>query len=635
MSEKKPTLREYLDEKLKSNSLKAPDRNPLIAPQADLAKKVKALLNQYETKKLGKIDSPWNKYGAGHSIGDLLFGQSPELLDDISYGLNPFTSGGKYGRLPIPDKRLLDIPVPTPSTGGLGVIKNKGGNWLTGSVENALKGLKHNAGMVGITPQEYRRDVLNGRINHTPEEHADAVSRLSGDLAEPLAINDWIDNTLTKYVKNRMATPDDEVRKLADQGILHVSPENLGSAINPTVVRRYRETFGFNPHGTETNTNSLSDLWEDSADGSLIPSRAGFLASEHIIGGPKNGTYPNLETDPWLAKIDPNEPVYRIPRDSQPEYNLGFSHLIDELLNAANPDSGLPMNLRMKPEGFKGLSMEEAVRKVHGINKFRAEQAKKVNERFAQAEGIPVYKDYGDGTRLLEYRLPEQLDKLPNEIKIEGDINNGFKYVYPDGRKSPPFDTKEEVISAAMSGPAQKHVLDSWLKQEGDTMGHCVGGYCDAVTSGRSRILSLRDKEGKSRATIELRPEKKIKSPFDFFDKYHPEGYNNYKFTGDYEADARMLKEDPLWIKYQSDPDPISIYQIKGPGNRAPDPDVLPYLQDFVKSGNWSDVADLQNTGLERLSDYKDSVIKRAREAGLEGDYFTPNEIYQYLDPGN
>lgn len=80
------TLKEYLDEKLKANSLRAPDRNPLVAPQADLAKKVKALLNQYETKKLGKIDSPWNKYGADHSIGDLLFGQSPELLDDMSYG---------------------------------------------------------------------------------------------------------------------------------------------------------------------------------------------------------------------------------------------------------------------------------------------------------------------------------------------------------------------------------------------------------------------------------------------------------------------------------------------------------------------------------------------------------------------
>lgn len=631
MSEKKQSLREYLDEKLKSNSLKAPDRNPLIAPQADLAKKVKALLNQYETKKLGKIDSPWNKYGAGHSIGDLLFGQSPELLDDISYGLNPFTSGGKYGRLPIPDKRLLDVPVPTPATGGLGVIKNKGGNWLAGSVENALKGLKK-PGSFGARDAEELAAIINQPLN-------EARAFWQSEPRHP--INDWIDSTLTKYVKNRMATPDDEVRKLADQGILHVSPENLGSAIDPTVVRRLRETFGFNPHGTETNTNGLSDLWEDSADGSLIPSRAGFLASEHIIGGPKNGTYPNLETDPWLAKIDPNEPVYRIPIDSQPEYNLGFSHLIDELLNAANPDSGLPMNLRMKPEGFKGLSMEEAVRKVHGINQFRAEQAKKVNERFAQAEGIPVYKDYGDGTRLLEYKLPEQLDKLPNEIKIEGDINNGFKYVYPDGRKSPPFDTKEEAISAAMSGPAQKHVLDSWLKHEGDTMGHCVGGYCDKVTSGRSRILSLRDKEGKSRATIELRPEEKATDPSWLYRyKMSPERQKEiYKFwvTNDDNQRAwyNAIINSPEWQDYVNSPPEISISQIKGPGNRAPDPDVLSYLQDFVKSGNWSDVADLQNVGLERLSDYKDSVIKRAREAGLEGDYFTPNEIYQYLDPGN
>jgi hypothetical protein len=78
--------------------LRAPDRNPLIAPQADFAKMVKDFLNKYETKKLGKIDSPWNKYGAGNSFGDLLFGQSPELLDDKKgwHNLHWVTYGKMY-----------------------------------------------------------------------------------------------------------------------------------------------------------------------------------------------------------------------------------------------------------------------------------------------------------------------------------------------------------------------------------------------------------------------------------------------------------------------------------------------------------------------------------------------------------
>lgn len=613
------TLKEYLDEKLKANSLRAPDRNPLVAPQADLAKKIKALLNQYETKKLGKIDSPWNQYGAGHSIGDLLFGQSPELLDDISYGLNPFTSGGKYGRLPIPDKRLLDVPVPTPAAGGLGVIKNKGGNWLTGSVENALESMKkplvmtahHNATDDDIWAN--LPDTIIEELRSSPDAHGVAkkkypkewsAARMSID-PEKESVNSWIDSTLTKYVKNRMATPDDEVRKLADQGILHYEPPELSGFGH---VKNNRERNGFPIEGMAES--DLARNWETRTDWMATPDKAKDYLNDTILPG-------TLKENSWLSKVDPESPVHYYSGSD----DLGLPHLIDELLNAANPDSGLPMNLRIKPEGFNGLSMEEAVKKVHGINAFRAEQAKKVNERFAQAEGIPVYKDYGDGTRLLEYKLP---DELPKGIEVGRD--GGFKL------NQDYYETADEV---------KKKQLESWLKQEGDTMGHCVGGYCDAVTSGQSRILSLRDKDGKSRATIELRPEQKATDPsYVYRYKMSPERQKEIDKLWDPNNESQLdwykgVEASPEWRSYLEEPPSVSIVQIKGPGNRAPDPDVLPYLQDFVKSGNWSDVSDLQNTGLERLSDFRDSVVKRAREAGLEGDYFTPDEIYKYLDPDN
>lgn len=37
------------------------------------------------------------------------------------------------------------------------------------------------------------------------------------------------------------------------------------------------------------------------------------------------------------------------------------------------------------------------------------------------------------------------------------------------------------------------------------------------------------------------------------------------------------------------------IIQIKGKQNAKPKKDYIPYVQDFVKSGKWSDVGDLQN----------------------------------------
>ena len=517
------------------NYVRAPDRNPLIAPQADLAKTVKNFLNQYETKKLGKIDSPWNRYGSGHSFGDLLFGESPELLDDMSYGKNPFAVG-KTGRIPIPDKRLLDMPVPIPATGGLGVIKNKGGNWLTGSVENALKGLK--------------------RGNQTAIDDAgqyggfDAAVATANQKDHP--INSWIDNTLTKYVKNRMATPDDEVRKLADQGILHYEPRYTG------VMKDTRTSAGFPEEGMAQSP--LGHLWEDISDDKILSETKGVRSSR---------TDDFARVYPEFSKVADNAQIYQ-PYANRLD-NLGWEHLIDELLNAANPTSGLPMNLRMKPEGFKGLSMEEAVKKVHGINAFRAEQALKENARFAQAEGIPVYKDYGDGARLLEYKMGDDLPKgWSTTVGEEGRTI----YVDPDGKMT-------------LDDP-RRTVLDSWLKQEGDTMGHCVGGYCDAVTSGQSRILSLRDKKGKSRATIEL-------SPGDHRDSEH------LRSLWMEDPDTDMNFDEWLKSHYPADYEKglkERIVQIKGPGNRAPDPDVLPYLQDFVKSGNWSNVSDLNNVGL-------------------------------------
>ena len=172
----------------------------------------------------------------------------------------------------------------------------------------------------------------------------------------------------------------------------------------------------------------------------------------------------------------------------------------------------------------------------------------------------------------MEYRLPDDVpDEKLNQLRVT--------------------DGNDSFLPSKSEGPRAQ--LESWLKQEGDTMGHCVGGYCDAVTSGKSRILSLRDKKGKSRATIEL-------SPGDHRDSE----YLRYLWMEDPDTDLNFDE----WLKsyYPADYEngiKERIVQIKGPGNRPPDAEVLPYIQDFVKSGNWSDVSDLQNTGLYKQGD--------------------------------
>ena len=61
------------------------------------------------------------------------------------------------------------------------------------------------------------------------------------------------------------------------------------------------------------------------------------------------------------------------------------------------------------------------------------------------------------------------------------------------------------------SGEYTAHILDNAfdIREEGDSMHHCVGGYSDSVKRGTYLVLSIRDKEGLRSSTLGLRVAKK------------------------------------------------------------------------------------------------------------------------------
>ena len=61
------------------------------------------------------------------------------------------------------------------------------------------------------------------------------------------------------------------------------------------------------------------------------------------------------------------------------------------------------------------------------------------------------------------------------------------------------------------------------------------------------------------------------------------------------------------------------IVQIKGKGNAKPIDEYLPFVQDFVRSGKWSDVGDLQNSGLTKVGD---RFVSDAEAAALAERHF-------------
>lgn len=488
----------------------------------------------------------------------------------------------------IPTKIAMALKGAAPLIGGLGVIKNKGGNWLSGSVEGALSGLKR-AHRGGEDPADLIRQ-LNERIAENPNMTGGTravFDRSISELGGPAALNSFIDKQLTRYVKNEMATPEDPIRALAERGVLH-SPdiEQFGrNFVHPT-----------GEHYEKLAKNPLAQAWENASDNML-----------------RGSYHPN----PYRPG---EEMMVFSPKDNTVGVNLGFSHLTDELANALNPESGLPRHLLLDPKSMDRVSVPQAVERVAAINAWRAAQKAEADALRANNAATVLHKEY-----------PEKGMKWV-ELK-QGDLPEGWSEK-PDALTVPQiYDAAgERVTQVGTHKDPRRKALQDALKYEGDTMGHCVGGYCDDVASGRTKIYSLRDAKGQPHVTIEVEPS----SGFDYRN-LPPEIRHavNTRLGRDRTQQEFVQQEFPEHYARLAAMPTARIKQIKGKQNRAPNEEYLPFVQDFVKSGKWSDVGDLQNTGLQRAG-WAPDVLERMKAHGIEApEYGTADEINAALNALN
>jgi len=509
----------------------------------------------------------------------------------------------------------------------MGVIKQKGGNWLSGSVEDALRGLKRG----------------NPEMR---ERYARLGVALPPGSEGPTAVNSWIDKALTKYVKNDMATPEDPIRALAeawpakqetllaaqqakinklqakrdiadprsypgiDRDIAEANKEKdmiagqRGLHYDPVwapdgeFARRFADGLEHTPHpegpGSRLGKTKLAQDWEDLTDQHLDQYAARDIPQTTNFGKA------NRVDNPWLEKVPGETPVYGIPGDIPS--NLGFDHLIDELSNSINPESGLPRHLMFPADRLDKVSVPQAVQRVSDINAWRAAQKAEADQARANNAAVVLHKEYPDdpnGMKWVQLKAGEK--KLPEGYTLEYGPGNGGAYVTdPSGEVVARARSASEALTKVTQGP-----LADALKYEGDTMGHCVGGYCDDVASGRSNIFSLRDAKGQPHVTIETdKPLETSGTEEEFVDAVG-------RRPNDFEELDNWAQENGFEIPEEGIlPGLPRIVQIKGKGNAKPHDDYLPYVQDFVKSGQWSDVGDLQNSGLERIGPWKQELLK-------------------------
>ena len=504
-----------------------------------------------------------------------------------AYSTNLARAGikGTEGLAAMAERVLAEAPRSGSRAAQKGVIKMKGGNWLAGSVEDSLKPLKTNEDLVRIAREN---GVL---IDETA-------------LSSAQNLNNWVDKTLTKYVKNEMGTAEDPVRALAEKGVLHYEPQRYPA--DTLVANTKRVESGFPEWGM--GESDLARDYETMADLMIQPTEARNILGNYQGMGPLRKSRDGelfLQNNPGLLKVPP-ETLFNDIAQSGLAQDLGFDHLIDELRNATNPASGLPANLLLKPEALSRVTVPQAVERVAKINAWREAQKVEANQALANNAATQLVKEYPEqGYKWVELKAPEMQEGWVPPERYE------IRKPTPSAESLAIFDKeKGQYVTSGLASEEQaiKHLyqmntkqsLEDALKYEGDTMGHCVGGYCPDVLEGRSRIYSLRDAKGQPHVTVEVKPNKHLEYN-DWFQKQSEEMQNRIaqRRVEDKNYD---ISETPEYLADRA-AQPPRIVQIKGKGNKKPNDEYLPFVQDFVKGGQWSDVGDLGNTGLIDIQD--------------------------------
>jgi len=563
---------------------------PERSPQAAAAARALKAVHNFASRPFGYNNPP------GELLSELIgLPDVANTLERIGYG-EPLTTGKGMTTKPREDvlNAAMTVGPLAQMTKGMpigAVIKPAGGNWLTGDVEKQLGRMK----MADLTTPEKMAEMQKSidtakRIMGNDPTVQRTVNQMENELSTAKrnnSINNWIDSNLKNYVKKQMGTPEDPVRKLAEEDILHMKPYGDQQAVSSRLMSK-RMGAGFDPLGA--GKSDAARFWERQSDISIDPYPAGSY---------KHGALDQklLEANPWLQNV-PDDQMVNYAKGLN---DLGFDHIMDVLRQDVREG-------RIRPEQLNKVSMEQAVRRTH---EYDQDMARKMAETQAKVtEGMPVHKDYPDkGYKWIELKAPNYnvlpleerkqiIARLTEEARQKGLTPEDYIEKYPENQ------------------------LSEALKYEGDTMGHCVGNYCPDVLEGRSRIYSLRDTKGEPHVTVEVNPNRGVWSSEQIQDKIGKDEYVNiYKEI----QDATVGKGNPrtyepgeqdkflnMWKQITAErfgEPPASIQQIKGKQNRAPKEDYLPYVQDFVKSGNWSDVGDLGNTGLMSI----DRVPEKAR----------------------
>jgi predicted small secreted protein len=374
---------------------------------------------------------------------------------------------------------------------------------------------------------------------------------------EVAAFNQKYRKMLKNYIVNDMGAATDPIRMSIDRGISHA---DVPHSMRLSYLDTQAEKYGL-PKGNLAVTHE-GRRWEDRVD--------------QLIGVANLGEWQKYRPEkfdksyPWLAKKDPGTIVHDL-EDPATFSNLGFDHMRDVLLNKY-------MAGEITPEQLRNMNMTKAMQIVHDANLAATAGAGEAEAKgYAANLLLPRSKEYASGHYISELPDPSTSDEamaLVNKIGCEG----GWCTQNPDSARR--YGSGENKLHTLFDKEGRPHVQ------------YQVTEETPYLSSGNNAAAMPREE----RMAIMSRLSDPVAfggpssdSPADWRKAYkqlYPEKMG--------QAIEQMKPPENSWLNARAqeytkrDPNYQSSLQVP--------------MQDFVKSGNWTEVRDLQNAGLYKIT---------------------------------
>jgi hypothetical protein len=548
------------------------------------------------------------------------------------------------------------VPVAGPLLKGLGmaaipmagIVKQKGGNWLSMAkdfqsstepgvrdVSGQLAGLKSPT-IVGQTPAE-RIPMVEELLRNDPDLNPELqvrVQRNLDQLKRDAALDKWVDSNLTNYFKKQMATPDDPLRALAEEGRIPLDPEDIAE------TRRLREKM--KQYTPESFLEPIFDVRNREAMAETEPGRVFETFTDSLIKGDSAGDLLRraegssryaqkiVQDNPWLTKVDPSTEVYSL-RDtpasvfSQTDFDGMTGPLLTQSFQLQHLTDVLRTDMaegRLSPERLSKMSVADAYKRMFEFDDEMVKAAKKAElERTAALMKSEPVLQYETGFRWVKLPDPESDEasmRLVKDIGCRGGWctrydENALRYGAAS-RGNELFVLLDESGKAHIQIQTQKVPFDDFeqqratnqyidiLNQDPGRLTNFVNEYWNRINAPREagREISFEDFSRVFRNVLDNDTQKLVN---EFINEGKPIPENirlprdfvNFlverKQTLDSVRDIRQMKPWNNTWEGQFVRDELA----KNPQYKE---QIRPYIDDFVANGNWREVQDLSNSGL-------------------------------------